>query len=79
MFKVYNRNTRTKCEICSMLTIKTSGALTYFTLFSSVSIVNFEQINAGWVPEIAKGCKVAINPFCINVPFLCLLKTPEKL
>ena len=23
MFKVYNRNTRTRCEICSKLTIKT--------------------------------------------------------
>ena len=42
MFKVNNRNTRTRCEICSKLTI------TYFTPCSSVSIVNFEQVNAGW-------------------------------
>ena len=40
MFKVNNRNTRTRCEICSKLTI---------TPCSSVSIVNFEQVNAGWV------------------------------
>ena len=32
MFKVNNRNTRTRCEICSKLTIKTSD----------------EKINADW-------------------------------
>ena len=36
MFKVNSRNTKTKCE-------------TYFTHCSSVSIVNFEQVNADWV------------------------------
>ena len=36
MFKVNNKNTRARCEICSQLTI-------------SVSIVNFELVNAGWV------------------------------
>ena len=41
MFKVNNRNTRTGCEIC--LTIKTPEQS-----YSSVSIVNFEQVNAGW-------------------------------
>ena len=60
MFKVNFRNTRAICEICSKLKIKTSKwcALfwclycyfwTYFTYCSSVSIVDFEQINAGWV------------------------------
>ena len=47
MFKVNNRNTRTRCEICSKLTIKTPERR-YFTPYSSVFIVNFEQINAGW-------------------------------
>ena len=47
MFKVNNRNTRTRCEICSKLTIKTPERR-YFTPYSSVLIVNFEQINAGW-------------------------------
>ena len=47
MFKVNNRNTRTKCEICSKLTIKTPERR-YFTPYSSVFIVTFEQINAGW-------------------------------
>ena len=37
MFKVNNRNIRTGCEICSKLTI----------ICSSVSFVNFEQVNTG--------------------------------
>ena len=60
MFKVNNRNTGTKCEICSKLTIKIpdqrhwrrSGVFVVnferILLCSSVSIVNFEQVNAGW-------------------------------
>ena len=54
MFKVNKRNTRTRFEICSKLTIKTperrqlSLLLTYLTPCSSVSIVNFEQVNASW-------------------------------
>ena len=60
MFKVNNRNTGTKCEICSKLTIKIpeqrhwrrSGVFVVnferISLCSSVSIVNFEQVNAGW-------------------------------
>ena len=43
MFKVNNRNTRTRCEICSKLTIKIPE-----DTYSSVSFVNFEQVNAGW-------------------------------
>ena len=39
MFKIDNRNTRTRCEICSKLTIRTVRLL---------NIVNFEQVNAGW-------------------------------
>ena len=48
MFKVNYRNTRTGCEIWSKLTIKTPERH-YFTPFSSVFTVNFEQVNAGWV------------------------------
>ena len=36
MFKVNNRNTRTRCEICSQLTIKTPEQ------------ADFEQVNANW-------------------------------
>ena len=69
MFKVNNRNTRTTCEICSKLTIKTpeqhhwrrSGVFivnygTYFTPYSSVSIINFEQVNAGWAIFTKEKC-----------------------
>ena len=45
MFKVNNRNTGARCEICSKLTIKTPDTI-------SVSIVNFEQVNAHWVRVI---------------------------
>ena len=45
MFKVNNRNTRTRCEIRSKLTIKTAE---YFRPCFSVSIVNFEKVNADW-------------------------------
>ena len=38
LFKVNNRNTRTRCEICSKLTIKTPERR------SGVFIVNFENI-----------------------------------
>ena len=64
MFKVNNRNTRTWCEICSKLTMKTPErrqaslllTLNIFHTFSSVFIVNFEQVNAGQY----KGAKVEI-------------------
>ena len=50
MFKVNNRNTRTRCEICSKLAIKIPERRQrpYFTPCSSVSIVNFQHVNAGW-------------------------------
>ena len=42
LLKVNNKNTRTRCEICSKLTKKDTPC-------SSVSIVNFEHVNADWV------------------------------
>ena len=55
MFKVNIRNTRARCEICSKLTIKTPERRQWLTPCSSVSIVNFEQVNADWVKrEILK-------------------------
>ena len=47
MFKVNNRNTRTRCEICSKLTIKTPER--HHWRRSGVFIVNFEHAIAGWV------------------------------
>ena len=59
MFKVNHRNTGTRCEICSKLTLKTPERRRRSVVFidnfehishlcSSVSIVNFEQVNATW-------------------------------
>ena len=47
LLKVNNRNTITRCEICSKLTIKTREP--YFTPCYSVCIVNCEDVIAGWV------------------------------
>ena len=44
MFKVNNRNARTRCEICAKLTTKTPERRHY----SSLSIFKVEQVNAGW-------------------------------
>ena len=42
LLTVINRNNRTRCEICSKLTIKTPERR------HGISIVNFEQVNADW-------------------------------
>ena len=47
MFKV---NNRTRCEICSKLTIKTPEERPC----SNVSVVNFEQVNADWAKFLKK-------------------------
>ena len=41
MFKVDNRNTKTKCLYCWLCI--------YFTPYCSISIANFEQVNVSWV------------------------------
>ena len=46
MFKVNNESTRARCEIRSKLTIKTPERRDWRR--SSISIVNFEQVNTGW-------------------------------
>ena len=63
LVKINNRNSRKRCGICSKLTIKTPERsqrrrfvldvllLTlniFHTLTSSVTIVDFEQVNASW-------------------------------
>ena len=60
LFKVKNKNTRKRCEICLKLTIKHQNdvidvnlaflllTLNIFPTFSSVSIVDFEQVNVNW-------------------------------
>ena len=51
LLKVNKRNTRTRCETCSKLTIRISERrqTSYFTLYSSVSTVNFEHVIDDWV------------------------------
>ena len=48
LFKVTNRSTRRKCEICSKLTVK--APVRRHWLCPSFFIVNFdvEQVNASW-------------------------------
>ena len=57
LLKVNKRNTRTKCEICSKLTIKIPERR-HWRLCSSVSFVNSEQVNAGWVNFYCNSKKV---------------------
>ena len=48
LFQVNNGNTRKRREIYSNSTIKTS--------FSSVSTVDFEQVNVSWVSFLKSAC-----------------------
>ena len=71
MLKFNNRNTRARCAICSKLTIKIPG--TCFTPCSSVSVVNFELVNADWEKN-----KSLINMLNKNWPSTDLWRTPES-
>ena len=77
MFKVNKRNTRTRCETCLKFTIKShSGVFTVnfehisFTL-CSVSIVNFEQVNADWVVIYSKQHGDGESATIIHKDFVC--------
>ena len=48
LLKVSNRSTRTRCEICSKLTIKTSERRQWRLVCSSFSVANFEHVIARW-------------------------------
>ena len=73
MFKVINWNTRIRCEIYLKLTIKTPMAplwcsyftpwCPYFTPCSSVSIVKFQQIYAGWVTSVTADIDILVFEF----------------
>ena len=61
LFRVNNRNTRKRCEICWKLIMKITSMTscwcfycwlwTYSTLLYSVSVVGFEQVNVCWVKQ----------------------------
>ena len=59
MFKVNNKGTRTT-PLASFWCFIVNFVWTYFTPCSSVSFVNFEQVNANWV-----ACKI-VHAFSIN-------------
>ena len=50
MFRVNNKDTRT--TLLASFWYRYCLIWTYFTPYSSVSIVNFEQLNAGWETEV---------------------------
>ena len=56
MFKVNNRNSRTRCEICSKLTINIPE---WHWRRSGIFIVNFEHF-----PHFAIVCKCRLGVFC---------------
>ena len=66
LLKVHNRDTRKRCEICSKLATKIlewtlfkcfyCWLSTYFTPFSSVSIVQFKQVNVSHI--IVTSCHI---------------------
>ena len=71
LLKVNSRNTRTRCEICSKLTIKTSDLVSLFltlniliTPCSSISTVNFEQEDASW-----GFCKLVLREIFLHLLF----------
>ena len=51
-FKVNNRSTRKRCEICSKLTLKhqndISDVVLLFLLLIMLTIVDFDQVNVSW-------------------------------
>ena len=74
VLKVNNRNTRKRSEICSKLTMKKQNDVSYVVLvflsltmkyltpFSSVFIVDFEQVNVSWVrPAVTSVTKIIID------------------
>ena len=60
LLKVNNRNTRTRCEICSRLSIKTSERRQCGR--SGVFIVNFKRVIVSWA-TIDLGTKVSLTIF----------------
>ena len=63
LLKVNNGSTRTRCEICSKLTIKIPEWPQYSTPCSSVSIVNFEHVIAGWEMMFWVEMKIELVPY----------------
>ena len=57
MFKVNNKNTRATTN---------DDVVTYFTHFSSISIVDFEQVNVSWALVQKDFLKVHVSYFFVT-------------
>ena len=88
LIKVNNRNTRTRCEICSKLITKTPERryrllFTNFAPFSSVFIDCFQQVNVCWVclylflNQIKKGYQNVSTSQPATTCSKLTIKTPE--
>ena len=64
LIKVNNKNTRTRCEICSKCLY--CWLWTYFTPSSSASIDNFEHVIAGWVGIYLKHQQISLY-YCVSI------------
>ena len=81
IFKANNRNTRTRCKICSKLTVMAPERRQLTPIFnfehishflSSVYIANFQQVNAGWDRSDPHHSfkLVCIIVSCVEIPVL---------
>ena len=71
LFKVNNRNTRKGYEICTSFSSSWcfySLLWIYFTPFSGVSIVDFEQVNVNWVDTLRPIFPSSMYPSYGNQP-----------
>ena len=83
LLKVNNASTKTWCEIWCLY----CSLWTYFTPCSSVSIVNFKDVTAGWSGELPKLIKnlhsVILTPVSQHCPLLeyleCIYPNEHKL
>ena len=70
MSKVNIRNTRTRCEICLKLTVKTPERRQW--RHSGVFIVNFEQVSADWETNYFQaGTQNDSDISVINTTYVC--------
>ena len=88
LLKVNNRNTITRCEICSKLIIKTPeqrqcvilvSLLLTLNIFHTLFYVNFEHVIAGWDTQgkdysVRGRNEFHLNPFLTKLPILHPLK-----
>ena len=89
MFKFHNRSTRGRWKVCSKLTIKTPERgdwsrsdvfivnVTFFTCYSSASILDFEQVNISkepvlWISIYPRAeADIGLLPLLLTLLFYC--------